>query len=41
MVELDILRTDLYEVTHLQKADLSKLETFETKPEGKGLQIYN
>ena len=40
MVELDILRTDLYEVTHLQKADLSKLETFETKPEGKGLQIY-
>lgn len=41
MVELNILRTDLYEVTHLQKTDLSMLRTFETKPEGKGLQIYN
>ena len=40
MVDLTILKTDLYEVTHLQKTDLPMLASFETKPEGRGLQFY-
>mgnify|MGYP000919928590 CR=1 FL=1 len=40
MVNLNALKTELYEVVHLSKNDLNQCNSFETKPGGKGLQIY-